>query len=265
MSSPAVSTSVNDAHVLSDSRPDVQPPPLRFGLRQLTLADVPTLALHSAEAYWEGPVNRLIAPHAAKYRSDFVRNFHQAIRKRLFNPRSLSLVAYEASDPTFPVGYAQFTRLGDDEGARAYLSKHSIWDSIWFFVFAWYFSIYDKVENSIWPDRSSDVETAEAFSASMVGDQKTYWTSHPERRNRWHVQSVVISPAYQGKGLGRMLVTEAVNRAQHERVIMGLSASPAGEFLYRKLGFELLGEFTMRIGGEEGGGIMIRYPEGQNQ
>ncbi|KAH7342450.1 acyl-CoA N-acyltransferase [Rhexocercosporidium sp. MPI-PUGE-AT-0058] len=265
MSSLAAGTTFQDTHVLSDSRPDIPPPLNRFGLRPLILADVPTLALHSAEAYWEGPVNRFIAPHAAKYRSDFVRNFHQGIRKRLFNPRSLSLVVYEASDPTFPVGYAQFTRLGDDEGAKAYLGKHSLWDRIWFFVFAWFFSVYDKVENSMWPDRSRDVEATKTFFASAAGDEKTYWELHPERSNRWHVQSVVISPAYQGKGLGRMLVTEVVNRAQHERVIMGLSASPAGEFLYRKLGFELLGEFTIRIGGEEGGGIMIRYPEGQDQ
>lgn len=265
MSSAPAGTTVNDRRVLSDSKPDAQPPLHKFALRPLTLADVPPLALHSAEAYWGGPVNQFIAPHAAEFRSDFVRNFRQSIRKRLYNPRCVSLVAYETSDPKFPVGYAQFTRLGNDEGAKALLSKHSLWDRLLFFIFGWIFFVYDKVENSIWPDRSSDPEAAKAFFASVEGDQETYWNSHPERSNRWYVASVVISPVYQGKGIGRMLVTEAVNRAQQERVIMGLSASPAGEQLYRKLGFELLGEFTMRIGGEEGGGIMIRYPEGQDR
>ncbi|KAH7412693.1 acyl-CoA N-acyltransferase [Cadophora sp. MPI-SDFR-AT-0126] len=264
MASLNTSKTVNETPVLSDSSPDVPPPLQTFSLRPLTLADVPTLALHSSEAYWEGPVNQFIAPHAAKYRSDFVRNFHQAIRRRLFNPRSLSLVAYKDSDPAYPVGYAQSIRLGDDEGAKIYMRQHSLWTRLYFFVFAWFFWIHDKVENAVWPDRSCDVEATKQFFASANADESTYWNSYPERSTRWHVQSVVISPAYQGRGLGKMLVTETVKLAQRERVIMGLSASPAGEFLYRKLGFELLGEFTMRIGGEEGGGIMIRYPEGQD-
>lgn len=265
MSSLASGTSLHDNHVLSDSKPGVQPPLQLFGLRPMTLADVPTLAFHTAEAYWEGPVNQFIAPHAAKYRSDFVRNFRQAIRKRLYSPRCLSHVVYQVSDPDYPVGYVQSARLGDDEGVESYLSEHSLWDRIRFLVLGWFFSVYDKVVNSIWPDRSCDTEAMKAFSAAVDGDQKTYWTSHPERNNRWHVHSVVIKPSFQGKGLGRMLVTEAVNRAQSERVIMSLSASPAGEQLYRKLGFELLGDFTMKIGGEEGGGIMIRYPEGRDR
>lgn len=254
---------VSESPLLSDSNPDVKPLLDTFSLRPMTLSDVSILAGQSAEAYWEGPVNQFIHPHAAKYRSDFVRNFRQGIRTRLFNPRTLSLVACKNSDTAYPVGYAQSTRLGNDEGAKAFIGQHNLWTRIYLFVFGWFFSVYDKVENYIWPDRSCDVEATKQFLASVNGDQNTYWKSHPERSNRWYVASVVIDPPFQGKGLGRMLVTETVKRAQRERVIIGLAASPAGEFLYRKLGFELLGEFTMRIGGEEGGGIMIRYPEGQ--
>ncbi|KAK0121680.1 hypothetical protein ONS95_009965 [Cadophora gregata] len=264
MSSLYASKAVEEIPRPGDSSPDVQPPLRTFKLRPLRMGDIPILAHHQAEAYWQSPVNQFIAPHAAKYRADFVRNFRQGIRRRLFNPRSLSLVAFEDCNPAYPVGYAQSSRRGGDEGARAYLSQHSLWTKVYFFVFAWFFWIYDKVENFLWPDRSCDVEATKKFFASVDGDDNTYWKSHPERNNRWYLASVVVSPAYQGKGIGRMLVTEVVKRAQRERVIIGLSASPAGEILYRKLGFELLGEFTMRIGGEEGGGIMIRYPEGQD-
>ena len=45
----------------------------------------------------------------------------------------------------------------------------------------------------------------------------------------------------------------------------GLSASPHGEFLYRKLGFERLGDFSMRVDGSENGGIYIWYPEGWSE
>ncbi|KAL2075999.1 hypothetical protein VTL71DRAFT_942 [Oculimacula yallundae] len=264
MSSSATGLSARNRHVLSASRPDHEAPKQEFRLRPMTLADCSTLAIHTGDAYLEGPVRKFIVPHAEKYRSDYERTLKQSIRKRLFDLQSISVVAYEASNPKYPVGFAQYTRLGDDEGARAVLSRHSLWDRICCFVLAWFFWGYDKVENWLWPDRSTDVDAMKAFFASGAGDTEKYWSSHPERKNRWHVQSVVIGPAYQGKGIGRLLVTEAVNRAQEERVIMGLSSSVAGSHLYRKLGFELLGDFTMRIGDEVGNGMMIRYPEAAN-
>ncbi|CZT40547.1 uncharacterized protein RSE6_00231 [Rhynchosporium secalis] len=267
MSSIAANKSVHDKHVLcqhvlSNSKPGTEAPKPRFALRPMKLADTRILGVHATDAYWDGPVIRFIAPHAPKYRADLERTLQQSIRKRLFDPCSVSLVAYEASNPAFPVGFGSFTRLGDDDGARAVLSQHSLLDRIYLFVFAWLFWIHDKVQNWMWPDRSTDANAAKAFGASVEGDEKKYWDQHPERKNRWHVQSIVISPTYQGKGIGRLLVQQAIDRAQQERVIMGLSSSVAGSHLYRNMGFELLGDFAMRIGVETGNGIMIRYPEG---
>lgn len=263
MSSTAASV-LKELPVLSDSKQNTPPQNQRIIIRPLCLADIPTLAISSVEAYWDDPVRHFLTPHAAKYRADFIRSSHQSIRQRLYNPRGLSLVACQASDPSVPVGYAQFKRLGDDEGAKAFLEERSLWARAWIIALSWFFWLYVLVENFIWPDRSCDLQAMKQFDASVASDSKIYWDSRPERTNRWHVQSVVIDPAWQGKGIGRLIVSKGVQRAQQERVIMGLSASPAGAHLYRKLGFEMLGNFTMVIGDEQGGGIMIRYPDGHD-
>ena len=92
-------------------------------------------------------------------------------------------------------------------------------------------------------------------------DDERFWTSHPHRHDRWHASSVVVSPKYQGLGIGKLLMGHVVEKTEQERVPMGLTASAHGEKLYRKLGFQMLGDFTHRVGDEEGGGIMIFYPQ----
>lgn len=72
---------------------------------------------------------------------------------------------------------------------------------------------------------------------------------------------MIVSPKWQGKGVGRLVMSEGLKQAQEENVIMGLQASPTGEKLYRKLGFEMLGDYSYRVGDGVGGGHMIWYPK----
>ncbi len=59
-----------------------------------------------------------------------------------------------------------------------------------------------------------------------------------------------------------MILNEVLSRAQRERVPVGLTASPEGERLYSKMGFEMLGGFSMRVVDGDAGGIMIWYQKG---
>jgi GNAT superfamily N-acetyltransferase len=230
------------------------------------LADVPVLANVFVDAYASNEVTYFLAPKAHIYRDDNLRENRQAIRGRILHPRNLSLVACLASDPSTPIGAAQFIRLGDDAGAREYVRERGLRMRVWIFVLTWFFYFYNMAENTIWPDRIKDQEARKLFNSWMAEDNQKYWKSHPERANRWQAQQVVVSPFFQGKGIGKKLVLPVMQMAQKEKVIMGLTASPEGELLYRKLGFEMLGDFTHRIprDGQEGGGIMIWYPEGMD-
>jgi ribosomal protein S18 acetylase RimI-like enzyme len=50
---------------------------------------------------------------------------------------------------------------------------------------------------------------------------------------------LVIHPDYQRRGLGKLLVSDGVRRAHALGLPVILTASPAGQFLYSALGFEV--------------------------
>ena len=240
-------------------------PTQKFILRSAHLSDLPIMALHSKEAYWLSPINNFLTPKAAEHPEDLVRIMLQGIQKRFVAQTSLSLVACvpaQGGEKEKVVGYGQFSRKGKDKGAKEFV-KSKGWTAriaIWFL--GWIFWALNFISNKIWPDRISDTKAVKDFGEWIRLDDQKYWTSHPERGDRWHAVSVVVSPQYQGKGVGRMLMGHVIEKARKEMVPLGLTASPHGEKLYRKLGFEMLGEFSHRVANDEGGGIMILYPEG---
>ncbi|KAF5861584.1 hypothetical protein ETB97_012834, partial [Aspergillus alliaceus] len=54
-----------------------------------------------------------------------------------------------------------------------------------------------------------------------------------------------------------------LKRAGEEGVVVGLEASEDGERLYRSLGFELRGRFSMLVADIEEGGVMMWRPKGE--
>ncbi|KAF8847564.1 GNAT family acetyltransferas-like protein [Acephala macrosclerotiorum] len=248
--------------VLGDS--SAAPPP-KFILRPLRFSDISTLAAQTSRAHNGNPVNHYLAPRLELYPGDHIRTFRQSIWRRAVNVRTISLVACLASDPDKPIGYCQHTRLGDDDGAKNQIQRTGRLNRCFLFILSWIIWVLFSTENWLWPDRSCDEDARKVFTESIAADSKKYWKPHPERSNRWHVGTLIVDPKWQGKGIGRLLLQEALSLAQEERVIVGLSASPAGEKLYRRMGFQLLGDFTFRIAGDVGGGIMIWYPEGMEE
>lgn len=189
----------------------------------------------------------------------------QGIQKRFVSANCLSLVACvpaQDGEDEKVVGYGQFFRDGSDEGAKNFVKNKGWAVRIALWALGWWFWISNLISNKIWPDRISDRAAGKLLQESIRMDNEKYWKSHPERHDRWVAGSVVVSPSYQGKGIGRLLMGHVMEKAERERVPMGLTASPHGEKLYRKLGFQMLGGFSMRVANDEGGGIMIWYPQG---
>jgi GNAT superfamily N-acetyltransferase len=223
------------------------------------------MARHAKEAYWLSPVNNFLAPKASEHPEDMVRIMLQAIQRRFVAANSLSLVACvpaRGGEKEKVVGYGQFFRKGDDEGAKEFVRRKGWGVRIALWVLGYWFWVARVLGNRIWKDRISDVKAVTDFGGWARLDEEIYWTSHPERHDRWYAASVVVSPEYQGMGIGTLLMGHVIEKAQKERVLVGLMASPHGEMLYRKLGFEMLGDFSHRVANDEGGGIMILYPEG---
>lgn len=56
---------------------------------------------------------------------------------------------------------------------------------------------------------------------------------------------IAVDPAYQGSGVGRMLVQWGIEKAKAEGKGLYLSATPAGKPFYTRLGLEEVGGFEI--------------------
>jgi GNAT superfamily N-acetyltransferase len=178
----------------------------------------------------------------------------------MLDPRNLTFVAVSTSNPSVPVGYTQFLRIGDDEGAKRQIASRK---SFLLTLAAWMYWVYCLVERLVvGKDKSSDPERQREFEAETGGMEDEYW-GEEGRRNRWYTQSCVVKEQWQGKGIGKKLMAEVIARAEGENVVVGLEASLLGELLYRSMGFELLGRFKKGFGDEkieDAGGVMMYTP-----
>ena len=237
------------------------PPKLDFIVRRCRLSDIPYLAVHTTHTY--SPVADWLYPGAKEHPEELLRIFRRGIEKYYVNPAGIFLVACLASSPSIPIGSTFSIRVGTDPLARQVVYEKGYLLRAWLFVLSWYFWAYHWAETKIWKDHVTDVVNQKDFAGRIKHDTEKYW-SQPERQNRWKVMAATVDPPYHSKGVGRALLQPIIDRAERERVIVGLSSSSHGEHLYRKLGFELMGDFSMRLPAENdfGGGHMIRYFEG---
>lgn len=205
----------------------------------------------------DSPVRHLLYPGAETYPEDVIRGAALSIKQRMASPRSVSLVVCEASKPDIPLACGQFTRLGKDEKAKALIRSKGVLTRAYLWLWGWWLYLFEsKIGFWIWPDRASNKAVLKQFDEGKKEDDKKYWDVDG-RRERWHCQSVTVDPDWQGKGLGSMLMREVMELGRKDGVPVGLEASVAGEKLYRKLGFEWLGDFSRRLEGIEGGGLML--------
>ncbi|CZR55150.1 uncharacterized protein PAC_05036 [Phialocephala subalpina] len=212
--------------------------------------------------YKDTPLSQFVAPHRFQYWADWERGFIQRAQKRMLDPRNVSFVVCTKSNPDLAVGYAQFVRLGDDEGAKKQIESHSRLQRVRLWFFRLGYGAWCWLTSVMIGDRSQDPKAIALFDGWTTEEGKVHWDAWPERQNRWHVQSCVIRQEFQGRKAGKALMAEVIKRAEAESVVVGLEASKKGEPMYRSVGFGLLARFT---GGAEfegrAGGVMMYTPK----
>jgi GNAT superfamily N-acetyltransferase len=227
-------------------------------IRQAHIWEAYRIGEIAAKTYFNTPLTKFLSPYRHKYPTHFVRGFKQRYQANLLNPRNLTFVACEASNPSYPIGYAQFLRIGNDEGAKKQIASR--W-SIGLLFLSWIFWLYCKVQAWLIPDKSVDPKALADFSEWEEAENEKHWNHVPERQNRWYAQSVVVETEFQGRGIGKLLMMEIIKKAEEEGVCVGLEASAPGEHMYRSVGFKLLGPFSeLNMAIEKGGGIMMWSP-----
>jgi len=239
-------------------------PSATFLVRPATLADIHQMAVNHNYAFGNTLIQQFLAPKAHLFVDDQIRIHKQNICNGYVKPNNLSLVACLFSEPSAVVGYAQFFRVGTDQGAREYVASRGVLIRAWLFLLSYFFWITFSISNFVWKDRITSEDNMARFKTAVRLDYENYWNpeTFPSRRDRWATASLIVHPEYQGKGVGKLLMREIMALAQRERVPVGLTASPHGEILYRKLGFEKLGDYSLRVVDELGGGSFMWWPEG---
>jgi ribosomal protein S18 acetylase RimI-like enzyme len=243
--------------------------PTNIQLRPATLSDAHQICTVNIAGYKSNPVPKFLFPKSHLYPQDQFRGQKQSTVQTILSPTNLIMVAYLKDNPSKIVGYASSARIGDDTGAQEFRQSKPVLSRLITSVLFTLFSTWYAVSNKIWKNRAASPENMQILMNGRKMDDSKFWDGEkfPLRKNRWHVNSLVVLPEFQGQGVGRLLMNDVLERAQRERVLVGLSASPEGEFLYRKLGFEYLGDFSMRVdnfleGDKPGGGHFIWLPEG---
>lgn len=65
--------------------------------------------------------------------------------------------------------------------------------TVWLKIRYWYLSTKFKIVNYIWPDLSVDRSAKKMFESWWADNVELHWTRFPERANRWHIQSFVVT------------------------------------------------------------------------
>lgn len=229
-------------------------------VRPAKLREYKILGRIASITYFPTPLTAFLSPGRVEYYSHYERSFQKRALTLMLDPRVRSMVACEATKPDVPIAYIHFKRLGDDQVAKRIIKEKAsvlLWILRWL-AWAWYLLLSVVLGN-----KAEDPEALRLFMKWAIDDDDKYWRPYSERQNRWHVQSFVVLPQFQGKGVGKQLIAEVTKRAVEENVVVGLEATKEGEILYRRVGFELLARFTPHPGYEfleEGGGVFLWTP-----
>lgn len=239
-----------------------------ISIRPVTIlsSDTYNMASVAYVTYLNTPLILFLNPTCGDYPKTATRGYWYRSLGRLLNPRNRSFVATsvtprsEKGEPTQQeqiIGYIQFVRLGDDFACNWIVR-------VYWAILAFVWKLYSNFVYFVSPDPSENLANLAKFLKWGKVDDARYWdvVAFPDRKERWHVQSFVVSPEWQRKGVGKKLMGEVIKVAQAEGVPIGIEATSAGRRMYEKVGFEYLGEFHGDDLGEPDGGVLIWRPEG---
>lgn len=201
-------------------------------IRPAKLSEYKILGRISSITYFSTAFTAFLSPNRLQYYSHYERSFQKRALTLMLDPRVRSMVACEVTKPDIPIGYIHFKRLGDDQEAKRIIREKAsvqLWILRWL-VWAWYLLL-----SVIVGDKASDPKALKVFFGWVMEDDEIYWKPHKARHNQWHVQSFVVLPMFQGKGVGKRLIAEVTKRAVEENVVIGLEASPEGESFVSQL------------------------------
>jgi GNAT superfamily N-acetyltransferase len=210
----------------------------KITLRPATRADLPALALIANAANANSAIHARLARYQHEYPDDYYRWRLNILRTRFVSPALRFIVAEDTASKEL-LGFANWAV----EGPNTELYKKWVGERTWL---DWLEEKLLAVENKVIWYKSIDYNFTKKYLAGMFGPGKA------PRPPCIHPHLVVVDPAVQARGVGRLLVEWGKTLAMQEDLPLYLESNLEATGFYEKVWFERLGrELVVEIEGEE--------------
>ncbi|KAB5542472.1 acyl-CoA N-acyltransferase [Coniochaeta sp. 2T2.1] len=206
-------------------------------LRQATVADVPGMATAGVNAFEKDEINLNMFPHGPnptpdRHRADRTRFRAWMTLDRMVKPGGVSMIVVDDEQDGRIAGYAQWLRPAPPEGREPDPPMVTEEEAA---------SAPFETEQK--PPSFAEETLVEFLVAQKKEEERVLG---PEgKKDVWYLIILAVDPAYQGRGVGKMLVQWGVDQAKAQGKGLFLSATPAGKPFYERIGLEDVGAFDI--------------------
>ncbi|ROW18190.1 hypothetical protein VPNG_00244 [Cytospora leucostoma] len=235
-------------------------------LREASYGELPAIARVLSLAFWDDPLcGQRIHPYREKHPGDVDLYWLRRARVNFWDWRWRWVVAVDRvgdgdgeDGREVIAGIAQWSRFGEG-GRRLELG--------WFDprnLLRPLFQVAMKIHALLWPNRASDPVDEDVLERAYPFIKQA-WSG--ERAESWYLQNLAVHPAFQGRGIGRMLVRWGLDRAAEDKVYASVIAARGKDPFYRKCGFDVqdgnwgMGGAGNPLQGFEGGNMHWKAPD----
>ncbi|KAI9004641.1 acyl-CoA N-acyltransferase [Gaertneriomyces semiglobifer] len=208
---------------------------LQLSMHRATPADFQAMARIHATAFTGTPLDSRMYTGADRCAPDRLQSFIERYEKAVVDPNSYLMVVKARGE--------------DEEEKVVGFAK-------------WAGPVHPKTDMKKMAEKPMpvgiDVEFLTGFLTAMSEKHDQIWKDRPH----YYLHLIATDPAYQGLGVGRLLLDFGLDKARKEGLPCYLEASPAGKPIYEHLGYEVVDQFEMD-------GIvlpcMLWWPEGKKE
>ncbi|EPS43548.1 hypothetical protein H072_2465 [Dactylellina haptotyla CBS 200.50] len=222
--------------------------------RVATLDDIDGIGECGADAMMEDDLFGALYPRRKSNPAQFSGYFRKRARQRIVDHNIVTLVAElpvvgeDGLERKMIAGFAQWQRFGG-------YSVETKWDPLKA-AGSKIISFQDWAYSFIEPkDETSDPQAIAEFMEDFEELENRYWRKDGKEHDRWHLQLLAVHSSARRRGIGGRLVELGVEKARRDGCDASLEASPMGLPLYKSKGFEVIGNYTMKVKGPDGNGI----------
>ena len=240
-----------------------------------------------AASFGPDPMFQVMFPHQQQYPDDFIQAMRDALWTGWYNYKSVLMVSYETSheeqlvvpseqDPLLPKTIKArapkeiITGLAEWERSRkGWEHVHGVWG--WWdprCIIKPLLSTYFTLRRRILGNRASVRPTPDNPDPLIFGDfvprvipYILQFFDAPHRQDHWSLEVLAVHPDHQGKGYGKELVLQGLEKAKTDPegdLPVCVIAADGKETFYQKCGFKELVGWASRTTGKDGSDNPLR-------